>query len=99
MVLIRKTERLVIGRGDGSIITWGIRERKIVKCDQIHESCVTCIALAEGGQFVVSSGYDQKVVVFDPETGKQTMTLTGHNHWVSSIDVSADSSKLITASR
>jgi WD40 repeat protein len=95
MALTPDRNALVIG-GDGCMVTWGIRENKVLRCEKLFESSITCIACSPSGKMIAYDGPDNAISLIDRSTGKSTQTLVGHGRWISSIDFSPDSSKIVS---
>jgi WD40 repeat protein len=54
------------------------------------ESPMESVAFSPDGRLVTSGSWDQKVILWDVETGKQVRTLKGHTEGVSSVAFSPD---------
>ena len=55
-------------------------------------------AYSPDGQQIVTSSYDNTAKVWDADTGKELITLEGHNETVNSATYSPDGQKFVTAS-
>ena len=62
-------------------------------------SLITCIALSENGDFIVSGSGDQSVRVWDAKTGDQLRELQGHTGFVTSVAFSPDGNQIVSGSR
>jgi WD40 repeat protein len=45
-----------------------------------HGSSITCVAYSRNGKLLATGGSDNKIRLFDPETGKEIRTLAGHRN-------------------
>jgi WD40 repeat protein len=57
------------------------------------------LAFSPDGKILASGGYDNRVRLWDPETGKEVRTLEGHKGYVNSIAFSADGKWLASGSQ
>jgi WD40 repeat protein len=57
------------------------------------------IRFSQDGQFIATGSADGTVKVWEAETGKELVTLTGHTGIVSGVAFSPDGTRLATASR
>lgn len=63
-----------------------------------HLQTVTCLAISEDGQLLVSTGYDRLIKLWDLPSFKLVKTIqTGHNGAVSALCLSSDRGLLISA--
>ncbi|MEM8637237.1 MAG: NB-ARC domain-containing protein [Cyanobacteria bacterium P01_G01_bin.54] len=63
-----------------------------------HNGWVRCIAFHPKQPFLASGGYDQKVIVWNLETGEARHMLRGHNEAIISVAFSPDGQTLATGS-
>ena len=63
-----------------------------------HESGVMALGVSADGRTLVSGGYDNKVLIWDANTGKRKLTLEGHTSSVNSVAVSKDGTLVISSS-
>lgn len=58
---------------------------------QAHKNGITCLKWSSDGEYLFSSGADQKIGIWDLENGKRTKTLQGHKSVINEFDVYNDS--------
>jgi serine/threonine protein kinase len=59
---------------------------------------VRCVAFSPDGGLLAANGDDEAVELWNPQTGEQLRTLTGHGSWVHTVAFSADGRLLATGS-
>jgi hypothetical protein len=59
---------------------------------------VRCVAFSPDGGLLAANGDDEAVELWNPQTGEQLRTLTGHSSWVHTVAFSADGRLLATGS-
>ena len=57
--------------------------------------CVEAVAFSPDGKLLASAGGDKMVRLWDPATGQELRTLTGHTDWVRSVAFSSDGKLLV----
>jgi WD40 repeat protein len=57
------------------------------------------LAYSPDGKFLASGGYDNRIRLWDPDTGKELRTLEGHKSYVNCIALSADGKWLASGSQ
>src|SRR5262249_57121769 len=56
------------------------------------------VACCPDGKRIVAGSENETVKVWDAQTGKETLALKGHTHWVSSVAFSADGRRIASGS-
>jgi WD40 repeat protein len=59
---------------------------------------IVCLAWHPDGRHLVAGGWDFVVKMFDTETGELVRAWTGHQHWVSSVAITGDGKRIVSAS-
>jgi WD40 repeat protein len=89
------TERLVFGGSDFRVYDVDFASEKPEPRplgDQGHESFVTGLAIAGGGRWAVSGGYDGRLIWWDLEGGEQkrVRAIDAHARWIRDVAASGD---------
>ena len=63
-----------------------------------HAASVNSVAYSPDGLRIVSGSTDKTVKVWDPATGKETLTLNGHSDSVNSVSFSPDGKRIVSGS-
>ncbi|MCE9563852.1 MAG: hypothetical protein K8U57_17560, partial [Planctomycetes bacterium] len=61
-----------------------------------HTDKVATVAISADGKRAISGGYDNAVIVWNLETGKEIQRLTGHKNWVFGVGISADGKRAVS---
>ncbi len=64
-----------------------------------HTGAVTSLSFTPGGRTLASGGADRTVVLWDPITGQERLTLTGHADRLLQVQFTTDGNTLLTVSR
>jgi len=80
----------VASRGDRSIRLVSIPDLRVLEEMHGHGRAVTTVAWFPDGSRVVSGSEDRTVRLWDPATGENTLTLSGHTQQVRSVSVRRD---------
>ncbi len=64
-----------------------------------HTGAVTSLSFTPGGRTLASGGADRTVVLWDPITGQERLTLTGHADRLLQVQFTTDGNTLISVSR
>ncbi len=59
---------------------------------------MSSVSFSPDGTRLVSGSDDKTIKVWDAATGQETLTLTGHTHYVSSVSFSPDGTRLVSGS-
>lgn len=95
-------QRLVVGlvgRLSMSVDIWDVSKAEVITRFGGHGGPVRgilAVAFSPDGKHVASGGFDQKVKIWDAETGKELLSLPGHVPTVSSVVFSSDGKRIIS---
>ena len=84
--------------GSGSGGGGGGAQVKPMRTFRGHTSYVFCMAVAPGGNLLVSGGYDETVRVWDIKNTKVQRTLKAHSDPVSAVDFNRDGTLIVSSS-
>jgi WD40 repeat protein len=59
---------------------------------------VLSIAISQDSKFIISGSIDNKIRVWERESGRQLQELKGHNDWVYCVAISLDSKFIVSGS-
>ena len=103
-------QTLASGSKDETIRLWDVDTGEQLRTFKAHENSVNSVAFSPDGQTLASvGGYDTNlpssgirdsttIRLWDPATGKQLYTLTGHEGWVRSVAFSPNGQTLVSDS-
>lgn len=83
--------------GCSSLILWDTRTWSIQSKVACHTAAVTAIVDLEDGQHLVTGSYDKKINLFNHTKGKLITSLNNNKTSVTSMIMSSDKSRLISA--
>ncbi|KAJ1568394.1 hypothetical protein HK096_006644, partial [Nowakowskiella sp. JEL0078] len=63
-----------------------------------HRAPVHAVTFARNGKYIVSGSYDNKVNIWNADSGTVLSSLKGHIEWVWTVSVSEDSSRIVSGS-
>jgi WD40 repeat protein len=90
---------LAVGGGDGTVVIWDIRERRVVRSFAAHKGEVDAIDFNPDGSELATAGEDTTAKLWDLRTGRNVLTLGGHTRYIDALDFSPDGTRLATGSR
>ena len=64
-----------------------------------HTSTVSTLSFTLGGRTLASGSFDRTIVLWDPQTGQERLTLTGHADRLLRVQFTSDGQALISVSR
>lgn len=86
-------KRVFAGASDGRVYVGDpTAEKPEFAAWEGHESYVTGVAVA--GSFVVSGGYDGRLIWWNAETGEKIRSLDAHQRWIRGVVATADGSRI-----
>ncbi|MBD2569157.1 P-loop NTPase fold protein [Anabaena lutea] len=92
-------QRIAVGLADGTVEIWDVLTgTKWVTCQGGHDYYVFSVSFSPDGQTLASGGRDNKIKLWEVETGKEIRTLTGHDGSVFSVSFSPDGQTLASGS-
>jgi WD40 repeat protein len=90
---------------DGKLLAAGSPDHAVLLLDesgavkktlQAHFGGVLAVAFAPKGDLLASGASDKRILLWDPKSGKDVATLTGHEDAVLDVRCSADGSTLVS---
>ena len=90
-------KHVVSGDEEGKIRRWRVEDGMEVGTPMDVGSDVFNIAVSRDGKWIVSGTW-QLVQVWSAESGEKVSGFRGHSHWVNAVDVSPDSTKIVSGS-
>jgi WD40 repeat protein len=90
---------LAVGDGDGTVVVWDIRDRRVVRSFAAQKGEVDAIGFSPDGSELATAGEDTTARLWDLRTGRNVLTLAGHTRYIDALTFSPDGSRLATASR
>ncbi len=86
---------------DNDVITWNVETKSIVSQIEPLKGAWKCSYFPDGKRFAVaaSSASNPFVKVYEAETGKQVLTLSGHTKRIRAVDVSPNEKLIATGSQ
>lgn len=89
---------MATGSGDHAIRVWDLRKRRCIHTIPAHSKLVSSLCYQPGaGNFLVSASFDRTCKVWDASDFTPLRTLAGHEEKVMSVDVSRDSSTILSS--
>ncbi|KAH3732917.1 U4/U6 small nuclear ribonucleoprotein Prp4 [Pelomyxa schiedti] len=86
---------------DNTVRLWDLRKRKSVAVIPAHNTLISCVKFEkQNGDFLVSGSFDNSCKLWSVKRSQWSLLscLTGHESKIISLDISHDTTKLITAS-
>ncbi|MDD1431956.1 P-loop NTPase fold protein [Dolichospermum sp. ST_sed6] len=91
----QERQRIAVGLQDGTIEIWNVLTgTKWLTCQGSHDYSVLSVSFSPDGQTLASSGDDNKIKLWEIETGREIRTLIGHDSNVNSVSFSPDGQTL-----
>lgn len=97
LAVSKDLKRAVTGSWDKTVRLWDLDQGKTIRIYR-HTSPVNAVVFAESGKSIAGGGHDGKIIVWNTETGALKGTLEGHALGITGLSVSADGSRLLSAS-
>jgi len=63
-----------------------------------HSKYITCSAFSPDGKYIVTGGYDNSIILWNIENGREIRTFNGHTAKIRSVFFSSDGTKILSAS-
>jgi WD40 repeat protein len=106
VVFTQNGERLFAAGGQpglsGEVREWSVRETNenqlLIRRFTAHKDAIYSMALSPDDKILATGSYDQKIKLWDAETGKEIRTLSGHNGCVFGLAFRPDGKILASAS-
>ena len=92
------SNRLAIGRSDGTIEVWDTSTRTLQYTLDDHTNSILSLTFSPNGSTLASGGTDNTVRLWDASTGSLQWTLTKHTDFVTSLAFSIDGGVLASGS-
>ena len=73
---------LIVAGTDGGVKEYNVHKEHYTKKYRIHKEYVTHLLIAQGGKYVVTTGYDRRVVMTNLKTKKLVNQMTLHNSMI-----------------
>ena len=97
VVLLVDGKHVVGGDREGKIRRWRVEDGMEVGAPMDAGSIVFNTAVSRDGRWIVS-GTVRSVQVWSVESGKKVTVIKGHSNWVQAVDVSPDSTRIVSGS-
>ncbi|MCX5786269.1 MAG: WD40 repeat domain-containing protein [Elusimicrobia bacterium] len=89
---------LVSAGCDGVVAVWDMKTGNLVKMVRDDPAdCLMTVAFSRDGRYLAYAGYGKTIRVRDNFSGERKCVFTGHASGVTSLDFSADSSRLVSS--
>ncbi len=82
----------------GEVRVWNNVDARLVHAWRGHSDSIYSLAAADGGRLIATGSYDQKIKLWDVETGSERRTLDGHNGGIFGLAFRSDAKLLASAS-
>ena len=84
---------------DGAVIIWDMKNSRPAKeIKEDPQDCLLTAAVSRDGRYLAYAGYGKTIRVRDNLSDEQKCVITGHAAGITSLDFSADSSRLVSSS-
>jgi WD40 repeat protein len=85
------------GERGGEVKVWDVESKKLLlTLDHARYSNVVSVAFSRDGKQLASGNADETIRIWDAQTGKEQMTLQGHEHAVNAVAFSPDDKMIVS---
>ena len=90
--------QLVSGAGDGQVLLWSVKDRKILTVFASASRQINAVAMDPRGTYVASGDADQKIRMWNVRSSQLVGILEGHTAQVTALTASSDGQFIISGS-
>lgn len=90
--------KLITG-GGSHLVVWSIADRKVLRCNSIHDGIIHSIAPRFDGALLATGARDNRIKIVRPDTLGTVRVLVGHEDFVTEVAFSPDGRTLASASQ
>ena len=85
-----KSDTIVSGTSDCSILVFSIEERKMIRCYEEHKEEISCLDVSKEGDKIVSGSYSHEVRIWNTKRSTSECVLQGHRGTIVGVAFSKD---------
>jgi len=97
-ILTGEVTHRALGDPECAAVLRSITENRVIRKFPGHKDMIRALAFSRNGDFIITGGWDQQIILWETKTGKKIKTFSGHAGIVASLDFSSDGKYFVSTS-